>query len=108
VSSPKMAGIAKISSNSLFYGPMSDKSHVNAAAIGGEISSLLRGDVTIGGRFDTPFLVVLTVCETISHAAEVIDKYFSIGSSAARSALDNEMKRAIGTFVASSVGNLGG
>jgi hypothetical protein len=83
----------------LFYGPMSDQSHVNAAAIGVEISSILQSDVTIGGRFDSPFLVVVAACETASHACEVIDQYFSIGSAAERAAIDTEMKRAIDEFV---------
>lgn len=82
----------------LFYGPMSDQSHVNAAAIAGEISSLLQGDVTIGGRFDSPFLVVLAACETVSQAAEVIDRFFSLGTSEVRNELDEEMKRQIGVL----------
>ncbi len=84
----------------LFYGPMSDQSHVNAAAIGVEISSILQGDVTIGGRFDSPFLPLLAACETASQASEVIDRYFSLGSSDWRSALDDEMTAAINVHVA--------
>lgn len=84
---------------------MSDQSHVNAAAIGAEISSLLRGEITIGGRFDSPFLVVVAASETVSHAAEVVDKFFSIGSSTTRAALDEDMKRSISIFVARSRSN---
>lgn len=83
----------------LFYGPMSDQSHVKAAAIGVELSSILQGDVTIGGRFDSPFLALLAACETATHASEVIDKYFSLGSSGTRSALDDEMKGAINNLL---------
>jgi hypothetical protein len=82
----------------LFYGPMSDQSHVNAAAIGAEISSLLQGEITIGGRFESPFLVVMAASETVSQAAEVIDNFFSLGSSATRSALEQEIKREIGVY----------
>jgi hypothetical protein len=83
----------------LFYCPMSDQSHVNAAAIGNEISQLLAGNVTIGGTFDSPFLVVLAACETVSHASEALDSFFSLGSTATRAELDREMMQAIGLFV---------
>ncbi len=82
----------------LFYGPMSDQSHVNAAAIGNEITQLLAGKVTIGGTFESPFLVVLAACETVSHASEALDNFFSLGSTAIRDELDREMIQAIGRF----------
>lgn len=82
----------------LLYGPMSDQSHVNAAAIGNEVSELLAGNVTIGGTFDSPFLVVLAACETVSHASEAVDSFFSLGSTASRAGLDREMMEAIGRF----------
>jgi hypothetical protein len=84
----------------LFYGPMSDHTHVNAAAIEKEFSELLAGNVTIGGTFENPFLVIVAACETVSHASEALDQFFSIGSAATRATLDQEMKRAIAAFVA--------
>ncbi len=83
----------------LFYGPMSDQSHVNAAAIDKEISGLLAGNVTIGGNFDNPFLVVIAACETVSHSSEALDQFFSIGSAATRATLDQDMMQAIAIFV---------
>lgn len=83
----------------LFYGPMSDQSHMNAAAIGDEIASLAQGSITVGGRFGSPFLVVLAACETVSHGAEVIDQFFSVGSSAQRKELDDQMLHAVRVYV---------
>lgn len=79
----------------------SPQSHVNAAAIDKEISELLAGNVTIGGTFDNPFLVVIAACETVSHSSEALDQFFSIGSAASRATLDQDMLQAIADFVAS-------
>jgi len=78
---------------------MSDQSHVNAAAIDKEISELLAGNVTIGGTFDNPFLVVICACETVSHSSEALDHFFSIGSATTRATLDQDMMQAIANFV---------
>jgi hypothetical protein len=84
----------------LFYGPMSDQTHVNTVAIQQEISELLAGKIMIGATFGNPFLVVMAACDTVSHASESLDQFFSIGSAIMRAALDDEMKRAVAAFVA--------
>jgi hypothetical protein len=84
----------------LFYGPMSDQTHVNAVAIQQEISELVAGNIMLGGTFENPFLVIVAACETVSHASEALDQFFSIASTGTRATLDQDMKRAIATFVA--------
>jgi hypothetical protein len=84
----------------LFYGPFSDTAHVNVAAIGDEIKQISHGNVTIGGRFDRPWLVVVTAAETISHSSEALDTFLGLGRSAELAGIDKQMEIAIAKFAA--------
>ncbi len=86
----------------LFYSPFSDTAHTNVAAIADEIVQISQGNITIGGRFDNPWLVVVTATETISHSSEALDRFFGLGKVADLEAIDKDMLTGLGKSAAAA------
>jgi hypothetical protein len=76
----------------LYYSPFSDAAHVNAAAIDKEIAQLVRGEVWIGGRFDSPWLVAMAAWEALGTVASALDAYFGLGANKALAEASSVMK----------------